>query len=378
MKLGIDQIDDFMSFFSEKRVGLITNPTGINSNLKSTIDVLKEKLNLVALFAPEHGIRGDLQAGIHLESHVDEKSQITVFSLYTKEKKPTKEMLDQIDVLCIDIQDAGSRFYTYIYTMAYAMIACAEHNKEFVVFDRPNPINGIDVEGNILDLKYRSFIGYYPIVQRHGLTIGELALLFNTQYNINCALKIIPMAGWERKMFYPETGLLWIAPSPNLPTTETAMVYNATCIFEGTNVSEGRGTTLPFHLVGTPYLDPYRLSDILNGYKFPGVFFRPVFFKPTFSKHADKLCRGVQIHIFDFKSFKPVKVGWTMFEVIKKMYPNDFLINPPWREGNPTMLQYNTGCDYIQKGLYSLDKLYAIIERDSVEFTKMRERYLIY
>lgn len=186
MKIGIDRIDEHLPLFAGKRIGLITNPTGIDGRLRSTIDVLKEKVNLVALFAPEHGIRGDLQAGVHLESHVDERSQIIVYSLYTQEKKPTKEMLDAIDALCIDIQDAGSRFYTYIYTMAYAMIACAEHDKEFIVFDRPNPINGVDVEGNILDLKYRSFIGYYPIVQRHGLTIGELARLL-TKNTISAA-----------------------------------------------------------------------------------------------------------------------------------------------------------------------------------------------
>lgn len=378
MKIGIDRIDEHLPLFAGKRIGLITNPTGIDGRLRSTIDVLKEKVNLVALFAPEHGIRGDLQAGVHLESHVDERSQIIVYSLYTQEKKPTKEMLDAIDALCIDIQDAGSRFYTYIYTMAYAMIACAEHDKEFIVFDRPNPINGVDVEGNILDLKYRSFIGYYPIVQRHGLTIGELARLFNEEYNIGCRLTVVPMIGWKREMFYPETGLLWIAPSPNLPTLETALVYNATCIFEGTNVSEGRGTTLPFQIVGAPYIDPYGLCDAMNDFGFPGVFFRPIFFKPTFSKHADKQCSGIQIHALDAKLFRPVKIGWTLFDVIRKTYPEDFKINPPWREGSPTMLQYNTGCDYIQDGAYDLDELYAIIDRDSDIFSKTRERYLIY
>lgn len=378
MKTGIDRIDEFLYLFEGKRVGLITNPTGMDGNLRSTIDVLKEKVDLVALFAPEHGIRGDLQAGVHLESHIDERSQIIVYSLYTQEKKPTPEMMDEIDVLCIDIQDAGSRFYTYIYTMAYAMMACAEHDKEFIVFDRPNPINGVDVEGNILDLKYRSFIGYYPIVQRHGMTIGELARLFNEEYGIGCRLTVVPLYGWKREMLYPETGLLWVAPSPNLPTLETALVYNGTCIFEGTNVSEGRGTTLPFQIVGAPYIDPYRLSDALNGMDLPGVFFRPIHFKPTFSKHADKHCHGIQIHIRDARVFRPVKTGWTIFTVIREMYPDEFQINPPWREGSPTMLQYNTGCDYVQDGSRDLEELYVIIERDSEIFTKTRERYLLY
>jgi len=378
MKLGIDIIDEHLTYFTGKRIGLITNPTGVDSNLRSTINVLKEKLNLVALFAPEHGLRGDLQAGIQLKSYIDENSKINVFSLYTGNKKPTKEMLDQIDVLCIDIQDIGSRFYTYIYTMAYAMIACAEHDKDFVVFDRPNPIDGIHVEGNILDLKYRSFIGYYPIVQRHGLTIGELAYLFNNQYNIGCSLKVIPMEGWDRKMLYPQTGLIWIAPSPNCPTPQTALLYNATCIFEGTNVSEGRGTTMPFQVVGAPYINPYQLSDKLNQYDLPGVFFRPLYFKPTFSKQVDKLCAGLQIHVLDTDVFQPVKVGWTLFEVIKEMYSDDFYIHPPWQEGKPSMLELNTGCDYIQKGTYNLNELYEILERDTKAFIKIRERYLLY
>ena len=186
MKIGIDCIDSYLDLFKDKRVGLITNPTGIDSNFRSTIDVLKEKVNLVALFSPEHGVRGNLQAGDRLDTYVDEETGCTVYSLYGDTKKPTKEMLDGIDVLCIDIQDGGSRFYTFIYTMAYSMLACKEFNKTFVVFDRPNPANAMDYEGNILDLEYRSFVGYYPIVQRHGMTIGELAEMFNNEFGDKC------------------------------------------------------------------------------------------------------------------------------------------------------------------------------------------------
>ena len=196
--LGIENIDNYANIFEGKRVGLITNPTGITSDFVSSIDVLRKKTNLVALFSPEHGVRASIQAGMHLDTYVDDETGITVFSLYGKSKKPSKEVMDNVDVLTIDIQDNGSRYYTFIYTMAYAMMACAEFDKEFVVFDRPNPINGAKVEGNHLDVeKYRSFVGYYDIPQRHGLTIGELALLFNDKFGINCKLHVIPMIGWE-------------------------------------------------------------------------------------------------------------------------------------------------------------------------------------
>ena len=378
MKLGIDLIDQNLSIFKNKRVGLITNPTGINSNYQSTIDVLKEKVNLVALFSPEHGVRGNIQAGAKIENYVDDATGIVVYSLYGDNRKPTKEMLAEIDILCIDIQDVGSRFYTYIYTMAYAMMAVAEHKKEFVVFDRPNPINGLDYEGNILDLEYRSFVGYYPILQRHGLTIGELAKLFNTEYKIDCDLKLILMEGWQRKMDYEDTGLLWVMPSPNIPTPVTAICYNATCIFEGTNVTEGRGTTSPFQIVGAPYINPFEFSKALNKSGLEGVYFRPLYFSPTFSKHKEQLCGGVELHILDKAKFKPVKTGWTMLEYVRRMYESDFLVSKPYVEGKPRMLEYNTGTNYIINRVYTLEEQYEILEKDTREFGKIREKYLLY
>lgn len=378
IKLGIDNLDKELDFFKGKRVGLITNPTGINSDCVSTIDILKEKLNLVCLFSPEHGVRGHLQAGVRFDTYVDEESNTIVYSLYTKDKKPTKEMLDTIDVLCIDIQDAGSRFYTYIYTMAYAMMACKEHDKEFVVFDRPNPVNGKDFEGNILDLNYRSFVGYYPILQRHGMTIGELAILFNEEYGIGCKLHIVKMEGWDRTKYFDETDLLWVVPSPNLPTVETAVLYNATCIFEGTNISEGRGTTLPFELVGAPFINPKDLEEKLNALKLPGVVFRRHYFTPTFSKFKDELCGGVQVHVVDREKFLPVHVGWAMLDVIRNMYPNDFKVSAPYKEGANCMLQFNTGCNYIKEQEYTLEEQFAILEKETKEFAKTRDKYLLY
>lgn len=378
MKLGIDCIDKYLDIFEGKRVGLITNPTGINSEFKSTIDVLNEKTNLVGLFSPEHGVRGNIQAGEKLASYTDEKTGCTVYSLYGDTKKPTPEMMDTLDVMCIDIQDAGSRFYTYIYTMAYAMMACKEAGKTFVVFDRPNPANANIYEGNILDIEYRSFVGYYPIVQRHGMTMGELAEMFNREFEIGCDLKVIKMEDYNRDTFYDETGCLWVMPSPNFPTGDTAVVYCATCIFEGTNISEGRGTTVPFEVVGAPFIDGDKLAEELNKLAFPGVYFRPLFFTPTFSKHEKKMCGGVYVHVLDRKIFPAVKVGWAMLDVIRRMYPNEFEVLKPWKEGRPCMLEFNTGCGYIKEGKYSLEKQMQIIEEETKEFGKTREKYLLY
>ena len=376
--LGIDLIDENIDLFKGKRVGLITNPTGIDSNFESTIDILNRKTNLVRLYSPEHGVRGNIQAGVRMDSYVDPDTNVLVESLYGSNKHPSKEMMDEIDIMAIDIQDAGSRFYTFIYTMAYAMMACKENDKEFVVFDRPNPTDAATVEGNILDLKYRSFIGYYPIVQRHGMTIGEIALLFNEEYGIGCKLHVIKMKNYDRNMYYEDTKLLWVMPSPNFPTPATSVVYNATCIFEGTNIAEGRGTTAPFEYVGAPFIKPNEFSKALNSLGLKGVYFRPLYFTPTFAKYANELCGGVQVHVLDRKTFEAVKVGWAMLDVVRKMYPNDYKVSPPYKEGMNTMLELNTGCGYIKAGTYTLEEQFKIIDRDTLEFKKIRSKYLLY
>ncbi len=378
IKLGIDQIEHYLEIFNGKRIGLITNPTGVNSDLVSTIDILKEKTNLVALFSPEHGVRGNIQAGETLDTYVDEKTGCIVYSLYGKTKRPTEEMMDKIDILCIDIQDVGSRFYTYIYTMAYAMEACKSFNKMFVVFDRPNPINGLTVEGNILNVNYRSFIGYYPIPQRYALTIGELACLFNKEYGIECNLKIIPMEGWHRSMFWEETGLHWINPSPNIPTTTSAIVYNATCVFEGTNISEGRGTTKPFELIGAPWINPDMLANSMNSKQLPGVKFRPVYFTPTFSKHQGVMCGGIELIVTDRDVFETVKTGWTLLYVIKDLDGQKFKFLPPYKEGMHPMIDLNNGNSYLREGKYSLSELSKIIEQDSEAFKMIKIKYHLY
>lgn len=378
VKSGIDNIDKYLNIFDGKRVGLITNPTGVNSEFKSTVDVMKEKTNLVALYGPEHGIRGDIQAGQKVGNYIDEKTGIEVYSLYGKNKKPSKEILSGIDVLAYDIQDVGARFYTYLYTMAYAMQSAAEFGKTFVVFDRPNPIGGEAVEGNILDTEYKSFVGLYPIPQRYGLTVGELAKFFNEEFKIGCNLVVVPIENWKRSMYYDETGLPFIMPSPNMPTIETSIVYTGTTIFEGTNISEGRGTTRPFEIIGAPWLDAFKLADDMNNMKMDGVHFRPVYFTPTFSKQKDLLCRGVELHITDRKVFKPVKAGISLFYKIREMSGDKLEIIKPYTKTGKHFIDYLTGCSYIRENKYDLETVLDMWGREAAEFKNTKKKYEIY
>ncbi len=377
--LGIERIDEFKNVFEGKRIGLITNPTGIASDFTSSIDVLRNKTNLVALFSPEHGVRADIQAGMHLPTYVDEETGITVYSLYGKHKKPSKEMMDELDIMSIDVQDNGSRYYTFIYTMAYAMYACAEYGKEFVVFDRPNPIGGVKVEGNKLDTeKYRSFVGYFEMPQRHGMTIGELARLFNEEYKIGCKLTVIPMKGWDRSMSFEDTNLPWVVPTPNIPTINTCYAYNATCIFEGTNFAEGRGTTTPFELIGAPWVKSETLARELNAYGLPGVYFRPQYFTPTFSKYKDELCGGVFVHITDRDKFDTIKTSWTMLHHIRTTYSEHFKISKPYVEGRPTLFHFEAGSDDVIVPNQTLEEQLKHLEENQKEFKEIRKPYLLY
>lgn len=378
VKAGIDNIEYWEKLFEGKRVGLITNPTGANENLESTIDILREKVNLVRLFSPEHGVRGDIQAGVKVGNYTDDKTGIPVTTLYGKSKKPTAEMLEDIDILAIDIQDVGSRLYTYLYTMSYCMEGCAQHNKIFVVFDRPNPLGGEVVEGNLVQDGFTSFVGLHPIPYRYGLTIGETAKLFNEEFKIKCDLKIVPMAGWKRNMFYEETGLLWVTPSPNMPTVDTAFVYNSSCIFEGTNISEGRGTTKPFEFVGAPWLDAEHLAEEMNSLQLEGILFRPVYFTPTFSKHKDTLCKGVQLHITNRKIFSSVKTGLYLLENIKRLSGDRFEYLKAYTPTGSPMIDYNTGSDFIRTHDFSAEEVYQNWDKEAQEFKIRKEKYHIY
>lgn len=377
IKLGIENINNYLQIFENKRVGLITNHTGVDRTLKSTVEILVEKVNLVALFAPEHGIKGNVEAGEKFDTYLDKETNLPVYSLYGKTRKPTPEMLAEIDILCFDIQDVGARFYTYIYTMAYAMAAASENNLEFVVFDRPNPLGGEIVEGNILDLKYRSFVGYYELTERYGLTIGELALLFNKEYNLNAKLTVIPLSGWKREMNYFKTNLNWILPSPNLPTIESVFAYLATCYFEGTNISEGRGTTRPFSQFGAPWLNNKLLIEKLTNFSFEGVMFRETYFKPTFSKHQNVLCNGVELLITNYETFRPVYLGMVILKLIDEMH-EELEFRAPFVEKGEPMINLLTGDNFIKENTLSLAQIKEKFSNDQEKFKKIKRSYHLY
>ncbi|KZE64686.1 hypothetical protein AWM68_11145 [Fictibacillus phosphorivorans] len=382
-KTGLQRLlDQEMSVLKGKNVGLITNPTGIDRNLNSIVDVLYNHpdIELKALYGPEHGVRGSAQAGQYVEFYTDPKTGLPVYSLYGATKKPTPEMLEGIDVLVFDIQDVGTRFYTYIYTMAYAMEAAKENNIPFVVLDRPNPLGGEQVEGPVLDPAYSSFVGLYPIPLRHGMTVGELANLFNEEFDIGADLKVVEMKGWKRSWAYEDSGLEWVLPSPNMPTKDTALVYPGSALIEGTNVSEGRGTTKPFELIGAPFINGDDLAKKLNDEALPGIKFRSASFIPASSKHVGKLSHGVEIHVTDEKLFQPVLSGITLVKAIHDLYPNDFHFRAEDSKGISFFdLLIGNGWvrDYIKSGR-SVDEIVARYNDELEEFKKLRAQYLLY
>ena len=379
VKTGIERKELWIEKLRGKKVGLLTNPTGVDSNLISSIEILNENTNLVKLFSPEHGIRGDIQAGEKVADYVDEKTGIPVCTLYGDKKIPTEEMLADIDVMVFDIQDAGSRLYTYLYSMSYSMQACGKYGKEFIVMDRPNPIGGIRVEGGYIEPECLSFVGLHPIPYRYGLTIGETARLFQGEFGVNCDLTVIPMEGWSREMYYDQTGLPWVLPSPNMPTLDTAIVYNATCLYEGTNISEGRGTTKPFELVGAPFLKADSLAEEMNQLNLPGVIFRPAYFTPTFSKHAGELCAGVQLHVTDREAFLPVKTGLFLLKEIKKQSGENFEYLPPLSAKIRPMIDLNTGSDYIRTHEdFEPMIIYNKWQDEAADFVNRKVKYHLY
>lgn len=373
VKLGIDNLETDYSILKDKRVGLITNATGVDSSFNSTIDLLAANTNLTALFAPEHGIRGAADAGETVGGEKDEKTGLPVYSLYGDTRKPTDEMLQNVDVLVYDIQDVGARFYTYISTMKYAMQAAKENNLQFVVLDRPNPINGTTVQGNVLESGFESFIGITHIPQRYGLTSGELAQFMNTEDDINCDLQIVKMSNWKRSMYYDDTGLkCWILPSPNMPTLDTAIVYTGTCVFECTNLSEGRGTTKPFELIGAPWINAQALAEKMNSMNLDGIYFRATSFTPTTSKFNGEKCNGVELHVTDRDSFNAVDSALALMYTIRDMYPNDF------QYLETGTIRINTGSDDVQSGKYTLAQLKEKMLKSSSEFKEASKKYYLY
>jgi uncharacterized protein YbbC (DUF1343 family) len=349
----------------------------VSASLKSSVDILYEDpdIQLTALFGPEHGVRGDAQAGDEVGSYIDEKTGVPVYSLYGKTKKPTPDMLKHVDVLIFDIQDVGTRYYTYIYTMAYAMEAAKENGIPFIVLDRPNPQGGKKVEGPVLEPEYASFVGLYPIPLKHGMTIGELALLFNKEFNIDADVSVVKMKHWKRSMDFDETRLPFVLPSPNMPTAESTFVYPATGLIEGTNVSEGRGTTKPFELIGAPFIKSTELAEKMNRLDLPGVTFRAASFTPTFSKHQGTLCHGVQLFITDREKFEAVKTGLSLIKMIHDLYPDDFKF---LASGSFDKL---AGNGWIRTKIVngaSIDEIIDTYQKQLNQFNKTRKQYLIY
>ncbi|MGH8182984.1 MAG: exo-beta-N-acetylmuramidase NamZ family protein [Rhodanobacteraceae bacterium] len=370
-------LHDRLDLIRGKHVGLITNQTGVGPDLTSDAVLLQHApgVHLVALYGPEHGIEGAHQAGKPIVGATrDPETGLPVYSLYGAHREPTPAMLKGVDVLVYDIQPVGARFYTYLYTMADAMKAAAKAHIPFIVLDRPNPIDAVTVQGPVLQPKYASFVGEYPIPLRYGMTVGELAELFNDQFGIHANLTVVKMRGYRRSMFYGQTSLPFVIPSPNMPTVDTALVYPGMGLVEGTNVSEGRGTTRPFQMIGAPWIDAVALARAMNAAHLQGVRFRPAYFTPTFSKYQGQLCGGVEMYVFDRNAFNPVIDALTLIKTIHDKYPGQFkfdagdfdrLVGNSWvREG-------------IEKGLpvSAMEKRW---QRRLDTFKSERAKYLLY
>ncbi|MGI6127088.1 MAG: exo-beta-N-acetylmuramidase NamZ domain-containing protein [Planifilum sp.] len=384
VKTGLEILLEHPDRLKGKKVGLITNPTAITRDYRHALDAMLEAgIDVVKVYGPEHGVRGTEQAGEEPGSFEDPRTGLPFINLYNKQPEEMIPLFDGVDVLVFDIQDVGTRFYTYIYTMAYAMEAAAEAGKPFIVLDRPNPIGGDKVEGPVLDPEYRSFVGLYPIPQRHGMTAGELARLFNGEFfpregKKKVDLTVITMKGWKRHQRYEDTGLPWVLPSPNMPTTDTALVYPGTGMIEGTNLSEGRGTTRPFELLGAPYIKGWELAEALNRENLPGVSFREAYFNPSFAKYQGETVGGVQVHVEDPERFSPILTGLMIIEKVKRLYPEDFA----WRkDGDEYWIDKLTGSDRVRKQLDAGVPARQIAkgwEEELKDFRKLRARYLLY
>ncbi len=386
VKLGIEKLIEDPSILKGKRTGLVGSATSVDRNFRSAVDLLHDHpgVRLTTIFGCQQGFWGETQDNmIEWESCRYPIHDLPLYSLYGKERKPTAKMLKDVDALVFDIQDVGTRIYTFIWTMANCMQACADLGKEFVVCDRPNPINGVAVEGNVSQEEFASFVALYALPLRHGMTVGEIAEYVNGEFKPGCRLTVMKMEGWRREQWLDETDAPWVIPSANMPTLETAVVYPGTVIFEGTNISEGRGTTRPFEFVGAPFIDGFKLAAMLEGYKLSGVFFRPCFFLPTFSKFAGQNCGGVQLHVTDRGAFLPVKTALAILKTIMDLYPGEFAWKEPPYEYTFDKLPIDMifGCDWIRKELEKKASVETILDRAEIElkdFMPRREKYLLY
>jgi uncharacterized protein YbbC (DUF1343 family) len=384
---GIDRLLTVdRSLIAGRRVGLVCNPASVDAEFRHSADRLFEDpdITLTALFGPQHGFRSDLQDNMIETPHGrDCRRQVPIFSLYSDTREPTAEMLRGLDALVIDLQDVGTRVYTFVYTMANCMRAAARYRLPVIVCDRPNPIGGDAVEGARLQSPWTSFVGQFPIPMRHGLTIGELARLFNEAFGIGADLEVIPLEGWQRAMFHDETGLPWIIPSPNLPTLESAVVYPGAVLFEGTQLSEGRGTTRPFEITGAPWIDGERLARAMKERGIPGVHFRPVFFEPTFQKHARQSCGGCQIHVLDRRVFPPLRAAVELIDEFRRENPDKFAWRePPYEyEHDKEPIDILYGSDQLRRTIEADGDVLALVRSwrpEEDDFRRQREKFLLY
>ncbi len=384
--LGVEKLlAERVDLLDGARVGLVCNQASVNHDLRHVADLFHEHndIKLNALFGPQHGIRGDLQDNmIETEHAVDPVTRLPIYSLYSETREPTEEMLKDVDVLVFDMQDVGCRIYTFVYTLANCMRAAKKFGKKVIACDRPNPINGSQVAGNVLDPAFASFVGQFPIPTRHGMTVCELGRMFNEHFGIGSDLECVPM-DWSRELWFDETDSPWVIPSPNMPSLAAATVFPGTVHVEGTQLSEGRGTTLPFELVGAPYVDPERLAKELARLNLPGVYFRSCVFRPTFQKHAHQSCGGVQLHVTDRAAFEPVISGIAVVKMIHDLYPDEFKWKlPPYEyeyEKNPFDVIAGTSSlrEAFERG-DSLDDIETSWQQPLDKFKKIRERYLLY
>ncbi len=374
-----EQIQELLKLVQGKRVGLLTNPTGVDGRLRMIADRLRQDRNttVVAFFAPEHGLRGSVQAGQKIADQLDPATSIPVYSLYGQRPAPTPEALEDVEVFVFDIQDVGARFYTYVWTMSHAMEAIARKGIPFVVFDRPNPIGGHRVEGapNIFDC---GLIGRLPagkpfgVATRHGMTAGEIAQFVNGEWlDGKVKLHVVKMRDWRRSMYFEDTGRIWIPPSPNMPTVETAVVYPGMCVFEGTNLSEGRGTTRPFETIGAPFVQPLRLVEALEKKSVAGAIFRPTYFTPSFSKWQGQMCGGIQVHVIDREAFQPVHCALVVLKTVIELYPDQVEVTP--------FASKLMGVPDFHKRIReeSVEAIEASWQETLNAFLKVREKYLL-
>jgi len=387
IKLGIERLlDDKIDLLRGARVGLVCNQASVNHDFHHAADLFHQhpEINLTTLFGPQHGIRGDVQDNmIETEHATDRATGLPIYSLYSETREPSEEMLREVDVIVVDLQDVGTRIYTFVYTLANCMRAAKKLSKKVIACDRPNPINGIQLEGVVLDPAFASFVGQFPIATRHGMTFCELGRLFNEAFGIGSDLEGVTMEGWTRALWYDETDGPWVLPSPNMPSLDAATVFPGTVHLEGTQMSEGRGTTRPFELVGAPYIEADRFAQALNGIGLPGVYFRSCVFLPTFQKHGGEACGGVQIHVTNRETFQPALSGIAVVKIAFDMYGDEFKWkNPPYEyEYDKNPFDVIAGTAKVREAIERGDSLESIRESwqaPLAEFSRLRGDFLLY